>query len=136
MQKLANKVRNLTFYVLLEANKREYKLLSQNTALASAQIHTIRTRRAGANRKSPNGLSLANDANFDAAFLTLKKGSEDVWENFPIEHIERATNVSPETGFEVAWTDVDWNTTKLVIAENVAINAGAAFEFTIEYTTK
>jgi hypothetical protein len=133
MQKQANKVRFLTFYVILEANKRDYKLLTQNTALENAQILSIRTRRAGANRRSPNGVALANDVNFDAAFVTLKRGSEEVFESMPVEHIERATLITPEKGFEINWTGIDWNTTKLIIAQDVAINTGAAFEFTVEY---
>lgn len=133
MQQNANAVRLLTFTVTLAANQRTYKLLTQNTAIANAKILSIRTRRAGTNRRSLLGKEIANDANFESAFLTLKKGSEEVWETVPVEHIEKASNVSPETGFAVNWDNIDWNTTQLIIAEGVTVDTGKVFEFTVEY---
>lgn len=124
--------RQLTFTIEMDG-KREYKLLTQNTALEKAKIVAIRTRRAGANRKSLQGKAIVNDANFESAFITLKKGSDEVWQELPVEHIETATKVSPETGFRVDWQGIDWNTTKLILAEGTVVDLGKVFEFTVEY---
>ena len=128
-----NKRRHITFTAEV-GTTREIKLLTQNTVLAGAKIHAIRTRRYGANRKSLQGKTIVNDATFESANLVLKSGSEDVWDQIPVELIEKATNVTPEQGFPVNLTDVDWNTTKIVIAEGVALDTGKVFEFTVEYS--
>ena len=132
MQKDINKTRQYTFVVLVEAN-RSIRLLTSSTILDGATICAIRTRRSSGTRKTLQGKSIVNDANFDSAMLTVKKASEDVWDQFPVEHIERATNVSPETGFPVHINGIDWNTTKLEIGEGVALDTGKYFEFTVEF---
>lgn len=116
-----------------DVNKRNYKLLATNTVLADAEIVAIRTRRAGANRKSLGGLAIVNDANFEAAFLSLKVGTNEVYEKIPVEHIERATIQSPETGFPVNISNIDWNTSFVEVAETVAIDTNKVFEFTVTY---
>lgn len=128
-----NKTRQFTFTVEIGTN-RSLRLLTQNTVLDGATIVAIRTRRAGANRKSLLGKSIVNDANFEAATILLKSGSEDVWDQIPVEHIEKASNVAPEQGFPVNLNNVDWNTTKIEVAEGVALDTGKVFEFTVEFT--
>lgn len=128
-----NKTRQFTFTVEIGTN-RSLRLLTQNTVLDGATIVAIRTRRAGANRKSLLGKSIVNDANFEAATILLKSGSEDVWDQIPVEHIEKASNISPEQGFPVNLNNVDWNTTKIEVQEGVALDTGKVFEFTVEFT--
>lgn len=128
-----NKTRQFTFTVEIGTN-RSLRLLTQNTVLDGATIVAIRTRRAGANRKSLLGKSIVNDANFEAATILLKSGSEDVWDQIPVEHIEKASNIAPEQGFPVNLNNVDWNTTKIEVAEGVALDTGKVFEFTVEFT--
>lgn len=128
-----NKTRQFTFTVEIGTN-RSLRLLTQNTVLDGATIVAIRTRRAGANRKSLLGKSIVNDANFEAATILLKSGSEDVWDQVPVEHIEKASNIAPEQGFPVNLNNVDWNTTKIEVAEGVALDTGKVFEFTVEFT--
>lgn len=127
-----NKTRQYTFTVVVESN-RSIRLLSSSTILDGATICAIRTRRASGTRKTLQGKTLVNDANFDSAMLTIKKGSEDVWDQFPVELIEKATNVSPETGFPVHINSIDWNTTKIEIGEGVTLDTGKHFEFTVEF---
>lgn len=128
-----NKTNKHTFTVVIGSD-RKVRLLTSNTVLEGSMIHAITTRRFGANRKSLQGKAIVNDVNFDAAFIGLKQKSEDVWENVPVEHIEKATNVMPHVGYPVNLKDIDWNTSFLEIAEGVALDAGKVFEFTIWFT--
>ena len=130
-----NKTRQYTFTVPV-SSARSIRLLTSSTILDNAVVTAIRTRRYSANRKTLGGKNIVNDVNFDAAMLVVKRGSEDVWDMFPVEHIEKASNNSPETGFPVNLEGIDWNVTKLEIAEGVALDNGAVFEFSVEFYLK
>lgn len=128
-----NKFRSTTIAVAIGSD-RIMKLFLAETIAKDAVIHSIRTRRFGANRKTLQGKTLPNDANFDAAFLTLKKQQEDVIEQLPFGHIEAATTTSPEYGYPIQLSAIDWNTSYVEIAEGVALDTGKYFELTILYS--
>ncbi len=126
------RVRQTTFTTEV-GTTRTMKLLTSNTVLKGATILNIRTRRFGANRKSLQGKTIVNDANFESAILLFKVGSEIMVE-IPVEHIETASKISPETGFPINIGEIDWNTSSVEVGEGIALDTGKVFEFTIEYT--
>jgi hypothetical protein len=127
-----NKIRYYTFTVKVEAS-RIMKLIAVNSILDNAVIVSLRTRRASATRRSLLGDQIVNNANFDAAFLNLKKGQEDVFEKVPLEVIEKATDQQTSEGFPVDLEKIDWNTSYLEVAEGVALNTGNVFEITVAF---
>lgn len=132
MQQPVNTIRRTTIAIGQTAD-RISKLILGETIPKGAVIVALHTRRAGANRRTLGGKTIVNDANFDAAAITLKKGSENVLEHLHLEHIERASNVTPEQGFPVQLHDIDWNTSFIEVEEGVALNSGNYFELTISY---
>ena len=130
---MPEKIKIVTITVDVAAD-RTIKLLLAETVAKGATVHSLRTRRAGANRKTLLGKSIVNDANFEAASITLKQRQTDVVASLFFEHIEKASNVDPVNGFPVNLKDIDWNTSYIEIAEGVALNAGNVFELTISYT--
>ena len=109
------------------------KLLTSNSVLETSTLVSIRTRRNTASRRSIQGETIANDANFDAAFITLKQKGNEVVEKLPLSHIEAATTANPSEGFQVNYGNIDWNTSMLEIAAGVALDVGKVIEFTIGF---
>lgn len=128
-----NKYRQTTVAVAVGSD-RIMKLLLAETLPKDAIVHSLRTRRAGANRRTVGGKTIVTDVNFDAAMLTLKKQQEDVVETLPFEHIEKASNVTPEIGYPIQLTSIDWNTSFIEVVEGVALNTGNYFELTIVFS--
>jgi hypothetical protein len=127
-----NKIRYYTFTVVVESS-RVMKLIASNSVLNGAVIVSFRTRRASASRRSLLNEAIVNDNNFNAAFLVLKKGQENVYEYLPLEHIEKATNEMPHLGFPVNLSNVNWDTSSLEVAEGVTLDTGNVFEFTVGF---
>ena len=126
-------LRHHTFTVIV-ASARQMKLMAANTVLDGSMIVAIRTRRYSATRKSLLGKAIVNDANFNAAMLTLKKGTEEFTDALPFEHIEQGSlAASGAAGFQVRYLDIDWNTSYIEVMEGVTLDAGAVFEITLAY---
>lgn len=126
-------LRHHTFTVPVAA-ARQIKLMAANTVLDGSVIVAIRTRRYSATRKSLLGTTIVNDANFNAAMLTLKRGTEEFMDALPFEHIEQGSlAASGAGGFPVKYLDIDWNTSYIEVMEGVTLNAGAVFELTLSY---
>jgi hypothetical protein len=126
-----------TFSVLIEsATKRVMKLLTANSVLEKSTLVSIRTRRYTATKRSIQGETLANDACFDAAFLTFKAGQVEVVEKIPLAHIEAASTAHPAEGFQLNYENVDWNTSQVEVATGVTLDTGKVFEFTIGFIPK
>lgn len=133
MQYPLNKVRHTTIAIAVGSD-RIIKMLLGEEIQPDATILSIRTRRAGANRKTKGGKTIVNDVNFDSALLTLKKKNEQVLKEVPLELIEKATNITPEQGFPIMLSNVDWNTSYIEVGEGVALNTGNYFELTVTFT--
>lgn len=129
----ANKFR-VTTVAFVVGSDRTIKFILDKTIPPEATLHAIRTRRAGANRKTLQGKSIVADTNFEAAFITLKKGTETVIDMLPLEEIEKATNVMPQLGYPIELSGIDWNVSYVEVAEGVALSAGNCFELTFTYS--
>lgn len=132
MQNNINKDRHHTFTVRVESARR-IKITAWNSVLDKAVVKTIKTRRYKATRRTLQGDTIVNDANFESALLTLKVGTEDVVEQVPVELIEQATAAFPGKGYELNYAGIDWNTSYVEIPEGVTLNTGAVFEFTVVF---
>ena len=128
----ANKDRHHTFTLRVESTRR-IKITAWNSVLDNVMLKSIKTRRYKATRKTLQGDTIVNDANFESALLTLKVGTEDVVEQVPVELIEQATIAAPGNGYVLNLAGIDWNTSYVEIGEGVALNAGAVFEFTVVF---
>lgn len=127
-----NKVKQYTISVVLDSTKRSYPI-DQNSPLNGAFINSIRTRRKTATARALAGELLANDANFDAAFLVLKKNTQTKVLELPFWHIEQASLQSPCEGYPIYAHDLNWNSCSIDIAPGVTLDAGAVIEITVEY---
>lgn len=112
------------------------KFVLGETIPAGAHVVCLRTRRAGANRKTLQGKNIVNDANFEAGSLTLKRKSVLLLDKLFLEHIERASLATPDKGYPIDLSDIDWQTSYIEVEEGVALNTGNAFELTISFIAK
>ena len=128
-----SKIKHVTITATVGTDRSLKFVLGQTIPIGS-YIHALRTRRAGANRKTLQGKAIVNDVNFEAASITLKVGTNNAIEKLFFEHIEKASNIQPQIGFPVNLLDVNWDTSFIEIEETVVLNTGNAFELTISYT--
>lgn len=124
--------RVLTVSVLI-GSTRIMPLKDVDGLFKNAEILNVRTRRYGANRKSLQGKAIANDVNFEAATLRLRRKQTNVVQDLWLEHIEAATTTAPEVGYPLNVREIDWNNSAVEIAETVALDAGAVIELTFTY---
>lgn len=131
---MAQMEKRVVTVAIVIGSDRNIALKDVNGLFKTAEIHSVRTRRAGANRKSIGGKNIANDVNFEGAFLNLRRSGTNIIELLPLEHIERASLNDPAIGYPLGFTAIDWETSKIEVAEGVALNTGSVFELTFTYT--
>lgn len=115
--------------------QRKYTL-DNNSPLSNAHVVSVRTRRYSASARTKQGLTLANDATFDAAGLVLKKDTQTIVFDCPLAHIEKATLSSPESGYPVFAQGLNFSACEIEVAPGVTVDAGKAIELTFEYFEK
>lgn len=127
-----NKNKVYTFSTEIAGANAAQCFLDKNSPLTNVTLCTLRTRRASATMRSLQGKQIANNANFDAAFLVLKiKQTETV--KIPLWHIEQASLQSPATGYPIFLSDVDFAQSFVEVQQGVTLDTGNVFELTATY---
>lgn len=84
-------------------------------------------------RKTYTGLQIVADATIKASWLNLKKGSSDLFMQFPLENI-----LNDLTGYrDIYWiqpTQFDFSNSSITVSDASTITAGQSYEL-IVYTT-
>ena len=132
MQKEFNKTQSYTVAVEIKANGR-LTVIDQNSPLSGAHIVSVRTRRAKTGAKTLQGKSLVNDANFDGAFLVLKKDTSTEVVKVPLWHVEQASLQSPAVGFPLYANNLNFSACLIEIVESVTLDTGNCVELTFEF---
>lgn len=135
MQKEFNKAQFYTVAVELKANGR-LAIIDNNSPLSGAYIISVRTRRTKTGAKTLQGKDLANDANFDAAFLVLKKDTTTEVIKVPLWHVEQASLQSPAQGFPIYANDLNFSACQVEVVEGVTLDTGKCIELTFEFYEK
>lgn len=126
-----NKFKYYTTTVKVESNR--LMVIDTNSVLTGTHIEAVWTRRATAGAKSLQGESLVNDANFESAFLILKKDTQTEVFKVPLWHIEKASLVEPHKGFPIEGKDLNFSSCQIEVAENVTLDTGKVFELTFKF---
>jgi hypothetical protein len=135
MQKEFNKTQFYTVAVEIKANGR-LTVIDQNSPLSGASIVSVRTRRTKTGAKTLQGKSLVNDANFDAAFLILKKDTTTEVIKVPLWHVEQASLQNPSEGFPIYANNLNFSACLIEIVETVTLDTGNCVELTFEFWEK
>lgn len=135
MERTFNKCQQYTVALEVRTNARQ-TVIDVNSPLNGTNIVAVRTRRTKAGAKTLQGKSLVSDTNFDAAFLIVKGGSNEVVK-IPLWHIEQASLQQPVSGFPLFLAGLDVSNSYVEVVEGVTLDAGNCFELTFEfYDTK
>ncbi len=110
--------------------------LDKNSPVKGFDLMYIKTRRAGANRKSLQGTTIVADSVFDASFLVIKVKQTEVINQVPLEHIETATEQVPSEGYPIFLKDIDWEQSFVQVADGVTLTANTVWEFTVTFKKK
>lgn len=132
MMREFNKIKTYTVGILLATGKYSY-VIDQNSPLNGAHIVSVRARRYSSTARALTGDTLANDANFDAAFLTLKKDTTTIVLQVPLKHIEQASLQTPDKGYPVYAANLNFNSCTIEIATGTTIDNAKMIELTFEY---
>ena len=119
----------------VKANNR-LTTIDNNSPMSGAYIVSVRTRRTKSGAKTLQGKNLVSDANFDAAFLVLKKDTTTDVVRIPLWHIEQATLQNAALGFPIYAHDLNFTACVVEVVEGVALDTGNCFELTFEYFDK